>query len=380
MFRNDVRMSSGVLLVGWLVLASPVPSGGQPTGGAAPAQASADAETLTNAGPLIPFLEGTDVFFAAGKDTVFEADILPHLVVVQNYSGVLDIERQRALNLQGRARRFAWSVSGTTGVRLRMFDQVSRPVRTPSYMPRGNVQFIWVRNVSAFADAFDRAVNPARAAEVVSSAGPTQVSVWEGHVIAGHHSNGQDGCFYEDQTRTGEQCLTVGSIPAERRVNKRDGSFSTNFVRAGVNYRRNHLEDYWTRREWGGRLDVEYHPEAWMDEEIVNLYGRLRVDLTATTAVRDRGWCRKRLELSGGAKYIHGHPESVWPLAVTAQATCFPTQQGGWGFFARYYGGQDYYNLGLLENIQRLHVGATFNQSAFFRFRRPAPSAGATAR
>jgi hypothetical protein len=33
-------------------------------------------------------------------------------------------------------------------------------------------------------------------------------------------------------------------------------------------------------------------------------------------------------------------------------------------------GGQDYYNLGLLENIQRVHVGATFNQSGFFRFRR----------
>jgi len=67
---------------------------------------------------------------------------------------------------------------------------------------------------------------------------------------------------------------------------------------------------------------------------------------------------------------IVGHPDSVWPVAVMAQFTCYPTPRGGWGFFIRYYGGQDYYNLGLLDNIQRVHVGATFLQSAFFRFRR----------
>jgi hypothetical protein len=59
-----------------------------------------------------------------------------------------------------------------------------------------------------------------------------------------------------------------------------------------------------------------------------------------------------------------------------ARAACYPTRQGGWGIFVRYYGGQDYYNLGLLDNIQRVHVGATFNQSGFFRFRQPGQGQG----
>jgi hypothetical protein len=85
--------------------------------------------TVTNAGPLIPFLEGTDVFFALREDTVFEADILPHLVGFQNFTDVLDIEEQAR---RDRPKTVAFSFSGTPAVRLRMFEQVSRPVRTLS--------------------------------------------------------------------------------------------------------------------------------------------------------------------------------------------------------------------------------------------------------
>jgi hypothetical protein len=37
--------------------------------------------------------------------------------------------------------------------------------------------------------------------------------------------------------------------------------------------------------------------------------------------------------------------------------------------------GQDYYNVGFLDDIRRLHVGLTFNQTGFFRFRRPLANA-----
>ena len=55
----------------------------------------------TNSGPIIPFLEGTDVFVSIEKtpdgwrrDTVFEGDIFPHLVVYQNFTDVIDAGRQ----------------------------------------------------------------------------------------------------------------------------------------------------------------------------------------------------------------------------------------------------------------------------------------------
>jgi hypothetical protein len=330
---------------------------------AAPGDDAQDARpTVTNAGPLIPFLEGTDVFFALREDTVFEADIRPHLVGFQNFTDILDIEEQA---LRDRPKTFAFSFSGTPAVRLRMFEQVSRPVRTPSYMPRGQAQMIWARNLSPVAQAFVRAAG-GPLAEV------EQVSLWEAHVIVGHHSNGQDGCFWQDEERDGDdECVSVLPIVGERQVNKQDGSFSTNFIRVGMNYRRNYLDrDLWANREWGFRADFEYHPRGWVDSVMVDLYGRARTGLAGTYATRELRWCPKRADATGSVQAIAGHPESVWPVIVTAQFSCFPTRQGGWGIFVRYYGGQDYYNLGLLDNIQRVHVGATFNQSGFFRFRR----------
>ncbi|HEX5110567.1 MAG TPA: hypothetical protein VFV95_19080 [Vicinamibacterales bacterium] len=338
---------------------------------AAPASAQSDTErrdprtTVTNAGALVPFLEGTDVFFALRQDTVFEADIQPHLVAYQNFTDLIDITQQTK-----RQKTFAISITGTPAVRLRMFDQVSNPVRTPSYMPRGNFQVIWARNVGAVASAFAAGRTPA------ADAG-SQVSLWEAHVTGGHHSNGQDGCFFTDEQRVGEDCIPPDPLPDQREVNKHDGSFSTNYIRVGMNYRRNTLDDQlWATREWGFRVDFEYHPRAWVDDEMEDLYGRARTEFAASIATREISWCPKRAEAMGAIKAIAGHPDSVWPVAITAQASCFPTREGGWGFFVRYYGGQDYYNLGLLDNIQRVHVGATYNQSGFFRFRRPGQGQG----
>jgi hypothetical protein len=322
--------------------------------------------TVTNAGALVPFLEGTDVFFALHEDTVFEADIMPHMVAYQNFTDLLNLSAQADRARQGKkAKQVAISVTGTPAVRIRMFDQVSSPVRTPSYMPRGNFQMIWVREVGAFASQF-------QAGRKGSLSGLDRVSVWEGHFTIGLHSNGQDGCFFADEERIDEVCVSVQPVVGERQVNKHDGSFSTNYIRFGTNYRKNVLdEEWWALKEYGFRAELEYHPRAWMDENMVDLYGRVRGKFAGIFATRLLSWCPKRAEAEAGLEVIGGHPDSVWPVAVTVKGACYPTRQGGWGIFVRYYGGQDYYNLGLLDNIQRVHVGATFNQSGFFRFRQP---------
>lgn len=326
------------------------------------AQAITPPGTETNAGPIIPFLEGTDVFLSLEKtpderwrrSTVFEGDIFPHMVVYQNFTDVIDAGRQSA---RVDPRRIAWVVSGTPAVRIRMFEEISRPVRTPSYMPRGNVQMIFARGI--------------REALALGGEKRNRVTLWEGHAIVGHHSNGQDGCLYQDEVRDGEQCDRVSAAPgtARRLINTRDGSFSTNYARIGVNFRRNYLDDnLWANREWGLRGDVEQHFR--MDPLIRDLYGRTRFTGAASYAARDTRVCARRLDVSGSAQAIVGADVDVWPVAVTAQVSCFPFARGGWGFFVRYYGGQDYYNIGFLENIQRVQFGATFNQGGFFRFQR----------
>src|SRR5688572_4971939 len=170
-------------------------------------------QTVTNPGAIVPFLEGTDVFFSLKEDTIFEADIMPHLIAYQNFDDVLNIDAQRARG--GKVKQFAVAVSGTPGVRIRMFESVSSPVRTPSYMPRGDFQFLWARNVAPFVQ------------ELTGRPTNNQVSIWEGHVVVGHHSNGQDGCFWQDEERVDEVCVSVTPIVGDRQVNKHDGSFST---------------------------------------------------------------------------------------------------------------------------------------------------------
>lgn len=329
----------------------------------------------TNSGPIIPFLEGTDVFTPLRNDVVFEADIFPHLVALQNFADVIDLDTQDKEGL----RTMGVVISATPAVRLRMFEERSRPVRTPSYMPRGNFQFIWAGNVQ-------QVVQVARTLTAAMNAGPLTTTLWvplfEAHAIVGHHSNGQNGCTFDDEERlessaTGANECTLkptaqsATEPRQRPINTMDGSFSTNYIRTGVNFRHNRLDN--TLRadlEWGLRADLEYHPRAWVDDDIVDIYGRTRVEFAASFAARELPGCGKRIDLTGSLKVIAGRPDDVSPRVYLAQVSCFPFRKGGWGFFVRYYNGEDYYNQGFRTDIQRVHVGATFNQTGFFRFRR----------
>ncbi len=351
--------------------AVPAPSSQEP---AAPAQAEPSRTvTETNRGSIIPFLEGTDVFITSDDGVVFEANIQPHLVGFQNFTDSLDVTRRKSVSV---------SISGTPGVRIRMFTSTSRPVRTPSYQPRVNVQLLWIRDrdrITAFLrDLGERVGAPAPKENLV------RLGLWEGHIIVGHHSNGQDGCFFEGQSRDDEDvCQPPMEFDADL-VNRQDGSFSTNFIRTGINYRRNWLQpvargsiESIAVRDLTLRGDIEWHPRAWVDEEMVDHYGRLRLRAAvdwARSRTGARGWqCPKRLQVGAGIEYIDSPPEDVSHWVQTAQVSCFPAENGGWGLFVRVYNGQDYYNLGFVEEIRRLHVGVTFNPDGFFRFVRPQP-------
>ena len=162
-----------------------------------------------------------------------------------------------------------------------------------------------------------------------------------------------------------------GALTAET-INRRDGSFSTNYLRTGINYSRNWMEsNLEADREARLRVEVEHHPRRWIDDEIEELYGRTRLIGAAAYATQHVRFCQRRLEGSASLTWNPGVVETVSEWSTSVQASCFPFSGGGWGFFVRYYRGQDYYNIGFLDEISRVHIGATFNQSGFFRFRRP---------
>lgn len=380
------------------LLVAPAGAYAQPDGQSI--DAAAVDTTETNRAPIIPFLEGTDVFWTLVKKDALderrvyfpnklEANIFPHLVFYQNFSDVLDIDRQarKANRADGEkdVQETAMVFSGTPAVRIRMLRDRSAPVRTPSYMPRGNFQFLWVRGLKDGRPAHDR--NSTRGAQTFLSElrQVPRLSIWEFHVIGGHHSNGQDGCLSTDQKlvppppASGGECTPPGIVPTAATMNRIDGSFSSAFFfRFGGNYSRNRMrvesgdQSGLPRAFQETRLSAEYewHPRNLVDPQMRNIYGRHRANLGAAFALKDVRGCARRFEVAAGVVWNPKvvDPELKW--SGHAEVQCFPWLNGGWGFFARWYAGQDYYNVGFLDDINRLQVGLTFNQADFFRFRR----------
>jgi hypothetical protein len=307
--------------------------------------------------------DGTYFFnHAPRSDLVFEGQIAPRIII-------LDSIADAAGRVLGGGAHRGWQLSATPMVKLRMFDETSAPVRTPSYMPKGTVQFARMRNLS-------RASEDDEAARFK---GP--VEMWLIDVIPfGHHSNGQNGCLFNEQSRNAEdECVnTSGASP--QTVNKIDGSFSTNYIEAGLFYGRMHLvsredaPEYATDWEWRTGGGIELNPSGFLgggiDDELADLYGQTRPFVEASAARRDFGWCG-RAESSLRLQYIHETPPGLPALKTTFETLCLPRRWGGTGLFVRFYRGQDYYNLGFAESITRLQFGFTLQRATFLSFRIP---------
>jgi hypothetical protein len=412
---------------------------------------------------VVPFLDATYVAFARATGdqtdraeqtddavTTFEADIVPNFVVRQTFFDVLGQEETKSFLRRTQQKslfsefRFAYSIVAVPMVKLRMFvKERSSPVRTPSYMPKGTGQLFWFKLQEQKVDLF-----------------AAQATV-------GHHSNGQDGCLFKIQERESEDSDAdcIPEIPADRtpsEINRRDGSFSTNYLQFGWRYRHIVLDpaiksekvaqaEYMLQNAvragdwpavleasarlrtaaglasnaqelvdgWEARLrravavaaenpksdaardaiidasvalvaaanpvlrtsshdvtlgvDLELNPGdgrflggAGIDPELKSRYGATRVTLLGGIAARIKG-C-DRAEGKGSAKYIHRPTDGVPSWAWSVEGQCL-FRQTNWGLFARFYSGQDYYNLAFVDDVRRLQVGMTYSQEGFLRFR-----------
>lgn len=347
------------------------------------AVASAQSKGEGRTAPRGPFLfleddkislkpDGSYLFQHTDSDLVFEAQIAPDVKIVDNFRGALDNA------LDSKKRHFAYTVFGTFLTRLRMFDEASNPVRTPSYMPKATIQLAWMKNVS------DR--DP-EAEPVEFIKGP--IDMWLVNVIPfGHHSNGQNGCLFVQQTRIDGECQPQpppSTNPED--VNRENGSFSTNYIRMGLEYRRMYLVgDYpeeqraVSQREWGIGGSLELNPSGYIGGAISDtlqpLYGPTRYRITADVVAGNWRFPVLRKVNCGRAwtdaslTFITGAAPTVDTVATSIEAACLPEGWGGAGVFVRYYRGQDYYNAAFLENINRLQFGLTFLQGKFLAFTR----------
>jgi hypothetical protein len=311
--------------------------------------AAAGAQDTDNRGSPV-FLERSYIYNRMPSDgLLFEALLAPHIFLYQGFY-------QRAGRVYSDPPVWATAVSFTPMVRLRMFDTESRPVRTPSYMPKLTVQLFR----ASLVDRSQRLDSPIRLIAL--------------NVIPfGHHSNGQEGCLFTDQVKVDDECRDPAPLPQARRTtNTTDGSFSTNYVRAELAYRHLRLADDPDGSLRGNQtctfaLGAELHPGGYgpgaISADQKALYPTFRVQpaIELSRRVIREAWYRGRFTGGVRSEYLRPTHYDVRPWAHTVEATYTFDRVGGWGPVVRYYDGIDYYNLGFLRNIRHVQIGIVFD-------------------
>ena len=312
--------------------------------------------------------DGTYVFqHIPHSDLVFEGQIAPRIIILDSIG-----RATRRVLVAEKPSVWGYQVSTTPMVRLRMFDETSNPVRTPSYMPKATVQIARFKNLSTSTDVDETAFNRGPIATFLIDVIPF-----------GHHSNGQNGCLFTSQSRNDDgECVEV--IPfADRTINTENGSFSTNYIEATVHYGRQYLDspgeekgetagDFVTRAQWRVGLGMQFNPEGYVGgsikPEVSDLYGPTRVLFEAMGARRDL-WRCGRVGGDMRLQFLTDKPEGIPAVITRIEGTCFPRRWGGAGIFVAFYHGQDYYNLGFTEKISRLQFGVTLQREQFLSFK-----------
>lgn len=250
---------------------------------------------------LVPIQsEPSEVTF--NPSLILEADITPH-ALFRSPGGRLGLEL-------------------TPKVILRVFNEDSAPVRSPSFMPRATLYV-----------AADR--------EWQSTSGSAGTFY---SFRYGHHSNGLTGDFYNPD----------GS------VNVTDGSFSTNFLEAGMHriFPGQRLPLFGEAVLLAG-VSFEQHMPFIQTDELAGQYSSSRLH-TRLDAYRRLGG--GSANLSGQASYLFGrlrgesatsHHRFAVDLAAHYRAPWFQSA----GFYLRLYSGPDYYNMRFAQHILTTHVG-----------------------
>ena len=211
----------------------------------------------------------------------------------------------------------------TPQITIRMYNEFSYPVKTPSYIPQISFYYLLGENEDL-----------------------QHVTIF-GRLA--HHSNGQDGDFYkEDGT-----------------INLDTGNFSTNFFELGY-IATSYSSDIKAVRFFKSSLEV--HPKKWMYEEQVGQYSGLRWNnsFIAYKLPADRKVFKKIRRASFSVKL-----EATWMLDKINDWDTFdfdrfsgaftfyyhPKFLEDIGLFVQLYHGQDYYNIYFRHQLNIIRFG-----------------------
>ena len=210
----------------------------------------------------------------------------------------------------------------TPQIILRMYQEYSYPVRTPSYLPQVTVYYLL-----GIKEQVNRTTLYARLA---------------------HHSNGQDGDFF----------LENGDI------NLKSGDFSTNFfelglIRTRISSRLNAYQFF--------KTSLEIHPDNWDQWELDGIYSKYRLHnsfsifkLPAKESSKSK--TKADISIKGEATWLFGELGD-WNAAslnrINLNLTFFyhPKFLEDLGLFVQFYHGLDYYNIYFSQKLDVIRFG-----------------------
>lgn len=208
----------------------------------------------------------------------------------------------------------------TPQIIIRMFNEVSYPVRTPSYIPQ--ISFYYLANKK---EALDYLVLFGKIA---------------------HHSNGQEGNFYN----------------ADNTINIQSGSFATNFLEFGflkTSYS-NKLKAIKTIKS-----SIELHPKEWMLQEMRGVYSGLRWHNSFTSfkfplKEDDNGKAKFSLKAETTLMLDNFNNLDFFDInRLNASFTFYyhPKFLEDIGLFVQLYHGYDYYNINYQRQMSIIRFG-----------------------
>lgn len=202
---------------------------------------------------------------------------------------------------------------------IRMYQEHSFPVRTPSYMPSVTLYYL---------------LNRTEAGRSLTLFGRLA-----------HHSNGQQGDFYLDN----------GDI------NFASGNFSTNYAEAGI------LKTYPNQRFDAINLfgvSLEAHPAGLTISELWDIYSRYRLNAMFAVFVPpdhredEKGYFSAQAEASWMMGNLNGwNALSLERLTLSLTLYYHPAFLEDIGVFATFYHGLDYYNIQFNNQIDVFRIG-----------------------
>ena len=286
--------------------------------------------------PSIP-RQDTTIEFLGSRDQyelitgIFESTYITALSGWGSQGDRLFFEGTIAPNLSFAGRHFA--IVGTPKIVLRMYDEHSNPVRRPSYMPGAHLYW-WGK--------------------------PTQINSRPGFPFArltlwNHHSNGQDGEFYNDSTDD---------------INTRDGSFSLNFME---------LSGGWISLDRDGngfgtariglRANLPINEADPLRHSKGDQYGSYRF-IAGGSGNATRKWVAAslaaELQYVLDSRYQYNPYFSTDRLTTSVSLLYSLKQLQNAGILVNGFWGQDYYNMSYKQRFWAARLGFAFNATTTF--------------